>query len=141
MVQLTNACCLNHRKKEFAKTVMVWKKLYRQFLVNNTDPRKKEIQKQVNKMLSSAKIKRTHIHLWFLRISSKENKQRLSWSFHHLQYLIGENFVREKWRNFSYVTNIFPRRFIFTEDKFLHKQVFHQQMILPKKVFFQNRKN
>ena len=40
---------------------MVWKKLYRQFLVNNTDPRKKEIQKQVNKMLSSAKIKRTHI--------------------------------------------------------------------------------
>lgn len=61
MVQLTNACCLNHRKKEFAKTVMVWKKLYRQFLVNNTDPRKKEIQKQVNKMLSSAKIKRTHI--------------------------------------------------------------------------------
>ena len=61
VVQLTNACCLNYRKKEFAKTVMVWKKLYRQFLVNNTDRRKKDIQTQVNKMLSSAKIKRTHI--------------------------------------------------------------------------------
>ena len=49
VVQLTKACCLNHRKKEFAKTVMVWKKFNRQFLVNNTDPRKKKYRRKWTK--------------------------------------------------------------------------------------------
>ena len=153
MVQLTNACCLNHRKKEFAKTVMVWKKLYRQFLVNNTDPRKKEIQKQVNKMLSSAKIKRTHIqNLTKLLIQNKvicgfcvSLLKKTNRDYHEVSTIYNtlsgktssgkSDEILVTWRIF------FPDGWFSPRINFLHKQVFHQQMILPKKVLFQNSKN